>query len=171
MATCPVCGKICKSPLGLDGHIRLKNDVAHAQYRGYPTSPRTRKVKHVVPSVPDDNRLREMENELIQLKQQLQQQPTEERSTKGSVVGDIEKIVHHIIDGLTVPSVKPEQPVQQVEHVSEERQILIDKKADDELFEMLSEQLDGWPVHDAKIEASAPEHLRERLWKRHFELL
>ncbi|GAH91306.1 unnamed protein product, partial [marine sediment metagenome] len=43
--------------------------------------------------------------------------------------------------------------------------------ADDKLFEVLSEQLDGWPVNDAKVRESAPEHLRDRLWKAHYELL
>ncbi|GAH97620.1 unnamed protein product [marine sediment metagenome] len=130
MIACPVCGKILKTEFGLVGHLRLKCDNAHLQYN-----------KRIIDNV---------KNEPVP-----QPQPTpDEHSTKDQLVGDVEQIVHHVIDGLVQP-VKPEQPVVPPQP----------------LLEQLKEKMDGWPVNDHAVIDGAPEDLQAALRKHHISLI
>ncbi|GAI29801.1 unnamed protein product, partial [marine sediment metagenome] len=115
----------------------------------------------------------------------VQQQPIEKQLTNE----DVKKMIQRAQEEKQLAELKKQreqldeppkqQPVPQpVQPENESQKMLdqlkqdeIDKKADDELFEVLSEQLDGWPVNDARVRASAPEHLRDRLRKAHYDLL
>jgi len=171
MVSCPVCGKTLKTAFGLVGHLRLKNDIAHVQYNNQLLGKIENNQVGKQPIVNDNNSdIALMQREIRRLNTLIEQQNKQ----------PIQPIQHVHYDQPVQPTIlqPAQQPVQPVQPENESQKMLnqlkqdeIDQKADDELFEVLSEKMDGGITSDHAIMDSAPKRLRDRLWHEHLDLL
>jgi len=163
MVNCPVCGKFCKTPFGLEGHIRFTNDNQHEQYRGHPrpqhTRKRKRKYEQKATPQPDTNRVDELEQQNIQLRQQFIQLELKQHKL-------LQELQQASCQQAPVQQTPAQQaPVQQA--LDKERQRVEDAKAEQELLVMMKEEMNGGVTHDHAIMNKAPKSIRRALWQHH----
>ena len=159
MFNCPVCGKQCKTQLALNGHIRLKNDIAHAQYRGHPTAQRKRKHEQKATPQPDTSRVDGLERQNIQLKQQFIELELKQR-----------KLLQELQQASCQQAPVQQTPVQQApaqQVIDKEKQKVEQIKAEQELLVTMKEEMNGGVTHDHAIMNRAPKSIRHELWQYH----
>lgn len=143
--------------MGLEGHIRLSGDMAHERYRGYR---RPGRIKGTTTAY-----------------RHVRQQPIEEQLTRK----DVEEIIQRAMEQPKKPDMrvcpelfedKKQQPATAVERaLSEEKQKIVDLKAERELVELLKSQMTGAVYHDHEIMDNAPERLYDELAQYHLSFI
>ncbi len=160
--------------MGLEGHIRLSGDMDHERYRGYRrpgrikgTTTAHRHVQHRAiqndTTIDLQKQIMTLTNELQELKRQpVQQQPIEEELTREDVLKMIQRANED----------KKQQPDTTTERaLSEEKQKIVDLKAERELVELLKSQMNGAPSNDHPIMNNAPESLYDELAQYHLSFI
>jgi len=144
MPNCPVCGKWLDTAFGLAGHLRLKEDPQHREYRGGVSISR----RHTRTS-------RRGRSHKVS------------RISKDLTVDDIERTVKramrvHQGDPATTPA---------RQLLDQERQRISDLKNEQDLLVLLLKQIDGSILNDHNIIDGAPESIQRALWDHHLSLL